>query len=91
MAQCPVCNTPGAYIGFSTIECRNPDCKHYVVFQEEVCPCCGKVGHQPGEAPDALMHIDTVDTSIPGPGTPSHADPSYCPPGYSVEPQGDPS
>ncbi len=47
MAQCPICNTPGAYIGFSTIECRNPDCEHFVIFEEEVCPCCGQAGHNP--------------------------------------------
>ena len=47
MPNCPNCNTPGAYVGFSTVECRNPDCSHFVVFEEKICPCCGKVGHEP--------------------------------------------
>ena len=47
MAQCPICKTPGAYIGFFTVECRNPDCEHFALFEEPVCPCCGQVGHNP--------------------------------------------
>ena len=47
MALCPVCHTPGAYVGFSAVECRNPDCDHFVLFEEEICPCCGKSGHMP--------------------------------------------
>jgi len=47
MPICPICNTPGAYIGFNTIECLNPRCVHYKVHEEEICPCCGKVGHTP--------------------------------------------
>lgn len=47
MAECPLCKTPGAYIGFNSVECRNPDCEHFVLFEEEVCPCCGQPGHTP--------------------------------------------
>jgi formylglycine-generating enzyme required for sulfatase activity len=28
--KCPTCRTEGAYIGFSTIECCNPSCSHYI-------------------------------------------------------------
>jgi hypothetical protein len=47
MDLCPVCKTPGAYIGFNTVECRNPDCEHFVIVEEKVCPCCGRVDHLP--------------------------------------------
>ena len=49
MALCPVCQSPGAYIGFSSIECRNQHCEHFVLFEEILCPCCGKPGHVPSE------------------------------------------
>lgn len=48
MPACPNCNTPGAYIGFNSVECLNPRCVHYTVREEEICPCCGKPGHIPG-------------------------------------------
>lgn len=47
MERCPSCNTPGAYIGFNTVECHNPNCEHYVIEEEKVCPCCGRVDHLP--------------------------------------------
>lgn len=28
--NCPVCNTSGAYIGLSKVECRNTACRHHV-------------------------------------------------------------
>jgi hypothetical protein len=48
MPKCPVCKTPGAYVGFNTIECRNPRCVHFMIEEEDICPCCGKKGHTPG-------------------------------------------
>ena len=27
--KCPTCGAHGAYIGFNTIECPNPNCRHY--------------------------------------------------------------
>ncbi len=45
MALCPVCKTPGAYVGFSSVECRNPRCAHFVIEEEKICPCCGIRGH----------------------------------------------
>ena len=47
MANCPVCKTPGAYVGFNSIECRNPHCIHFLLEEEDICPCCGKKGHTP--------------------------------------------
>jgi hypothetical protein len=29
MSLCPTCKTPGAYVGFTSVECRNPDCQHF--------------------------------------------------------------
>lgn len=26
---CPACGNEGTYVGFNTIECPNPDCRHY--------------------------------------------------------------
>jgi hypothetical protein len=26
---CPTCGTPAAYVGFTTVECRNAGCQHY--------------------------------------------------------------
>ena len=49
MTRCPDCGTPGAYLGFNTIECRNPKCVHFVIEEEAICPCCGKRGHVPGQ------------------------------------------
>jgi hypothetical protein len=73
MALCPVCHTPGAYVGFSAIECRNPDCSHFVLFEEEVCPCCGKAGHQP--EPGGSYCSGSVDPDL--------LDPNLLPPGFS--------
>lgn len=43
MANCPKCNTPGAYIGMKEIECKNPNCEHFVIPTDAcLCPCCGK-------------------------------------------------
>ena len=52
MPNCPACKTPGAYVGFNSIECRNPRCVHFTIEEEDICPCCGKKGHTPG--PDFL-------------------------------------
>ncbi len=30
MPNCPECNTPSAYVGFTVVECLNPQCRHYV-------------------------------------------------------------
>ena len=27
--RCPTCGAHGAYIGFNTVECPNPNCRHY--------------------------------------------------------------
>jgi hypothetical protein len=34
--KCPLCRTPGAYIGFSEVTCRNPDCIHGEAAKKEV-------------------------------------------------------
>lgn len=47
MANCPACKTPGAYVGFNSVECRNPRCIHFTIEEEDICPCCGKKGHTP--------------------------------------------
>src|SRR5437870_3598448 len=28
-AKCPSCGDPNAYVGFSSVECPNPNCKNY--------------------------------------------------------------
>ncbi len=45
MANCPQCQTPGAYVGFSSIECRNMDCPHFVFREEKASPDCGQEEH----------------------------------------------
>lgn len=74
MAKCPVCDTPGAYVGFNSIECRNKDCEHYK-FEEKknVCGCCGSEGHFSAECPTAQS---------------SEYDESGPPPNYSGSPDG---
>ena len=75
MAQCPVCQTPGAYVGFSSIECRNPKCEHFVLVEEYLCPCCGKADHTPDEEWDGIPRrdqngtplLDGVDPNDPNP------------------------
>lgn len=36
--DCPCCGTPNAYVGFSSIECRNPDCEHFKPEPPKVDP-----------------------------------------------------
>ena len=91
MADCPLCKTPGAYIGFNSVECRNPDCEHFVLFEEEVCPCCGQIGHnsdkhaaaqrQGGSSQDASGSQDAgqVDASNGQVGTVYLTDPTLEP------------
>jgi hypothetical protein len=64
MAQCPVCQTPGAYVGFSSVECRNPQCEHFVLVEEHVCPCCGKPDHTPEEGWDGIMRRDSNGNAV---------------------------
>jgi hypothetical protein len=68
MPRCPVCDSPGAYIGFNTIECRNPQCEHFVYEQAATCPCCGRTDHIPETAadydPDGIMLNDPL--GMPG-------------------------
>ncbi|HYG73534.1 MAG TPA: hypothetical protein VEK08_00775 [Planctomycetota bacterium] len=73
MANCPICKTPGAYVGFSTVECRNPDCEHFCINEEKVCPCCGKVGHTPDlaeDAADASQMIGSIQVNGSGGNSP---------------------
>lgn len=46
MARCPECDTPGAYIGWRDIECKNSKCKHFKITEEPICPCYGVAGHK---------------------------------------------
>jgi len=81
MATCPVCNTPGAYIGFSSVECRNPDCEHFTIEEDKICPCCGKVGHIPSDskdAADANQMIGSIQIPTTG-GDPDDSDDSAGP------------
>ncbi|HYF50844.1 MAG TPA: hypothetical protein VEJ63_15625 [Planctomycetota bacterium] len=92
MSNCPICNTPGAYIGFSTVECRNPDCSHYEPKLEELCPCCGVAGHRPEFEISESVPADNFDPSIPaysgssgyGNGPAFSSEPSA----YSADPAG---
>lgn len=45
--KCPHCNTPNAYVGFNSVECKNSRCKHFEPTEEIICPCCGISGHTP--------------------------------------------
>ncbi|HLX63225.1 MAG TPA: hypothetical protein VKX17_18280 [Planctomycetota bacterium] len=70
MANCPVCNTPGAYIGFNSVECRNPRCIHFTIEEEDICPCCGKKGHTP--SPDFIRRrARAKQAQTPGAAQPS--------------------
>jgi rRNA maturation protein Nop10 len=42
--KCPECGER-AYVGFNSIECPNPQCKHFTITEETICPCCGEKGH----------------------------------------------
>jgi hypothetical protein len=83
MPKCPLCNTPGAYVGFSSVECRNPKCTNYVQAMESLCPCCGVAGHTPSEdSVDNSVQVDYVDPSLPN----TVAQPGYGGPGFNGEP-----
>ena len=32
MSKCPVCGSEAYYVGFTTIECKNPMCKHFLAM-----------------------------------------------------------
>ena len=64
MARCPICQTPGAYVGFSAIECRNLDCAHFVFVEERVCPRCGEVGHLSDEECACATAVDAVGAAL---------------------------
>lgn len=64
MAKCPTCGTPGAYVGFSSIECRNSKCIHFVQNEELICPCCGIAGHDLGLS--ELTSLPPSDEEAPG-------------------------
>jgi hypothetical protein len=66
MAKCPKCRTDGAYVGFSSIECRNPDCEHYVIVEELICPCCGS-NHKLEDCATALSYDVGLDLSVKTP------------------------
>jgi hypothetical protein len=70
MANCPKCGSPGAYVGFNSVECRNPKCIHFVIEEEAICPCCGKRGHVPGQKAGAKKSdaSDPQDVDAPQPG-----------------------
>ena len=83
MATCPICQWPGAYVGFSSVECRNPSCEHFVLVEEKLCPCCGKAFHEPNEDCDSAraadgsfaINIDGDPSMSPGgPGSPNYSD-----------------
>ncbi len=76
MALCPICHTPGAYVGFTVVECRNPECTHFKPLPAaEACPSCDPTTHdcQFGgiDIPDANNASGNV---VPGLGT------GYAPP-----------
>ncbi len=35
MPNCTACGTPGAYIGFTSVECRNPSCAHFALIEDK--------------------------------------------------------
>lgn len=66
MTKCPKCGTPEAYIGFNSIECRNPDCEHFVLEEKKTCGCCGKDDHGVESCPSTLSE-DYDDSGGNGP------------------------
>lgn len=66
MALCPSCHSPGAYVGFTVIECRNPECTHFKVMVEEAeaCQCCAG-DQQSGEGCERqVCPIDPSDPTL---------------------------
>lgn len=90
MPNCPICNTPGAYVGFSSVECRNPDCAHYEPKMEALCPCCGIAGHRPEYESTQSISVDSFDPSIPAIGGSGMGGPAFNsePSSYSSDPAG---
>jgi len=65
MASCPICGTPGAYVGFNSIECRNKKCEHFVLQETLSCGCCGG-DHFTVECPSGkASEGDSDDSSLP--------------------------
>ena len=54
MAKCPECGEPDAYVGYSSVECRNKKCKHFKLDRRLICSCCGGEGHSYVECPKSL-------------------------------------
>lgn len=86
MPKCPVCDTPGAYVGFNSIECRNKDCKHFKIDEEKKCACCGG-GHTIEFCPNSIS-AEYDDSGGNGPPSSYSAggDCSGPNPNYSSEP-----
>lgn len=55
MPKCPECGAARAYVGFSSVECRNPKCRHY---KPQICPYCKKDGHFEEDCPNKTRIID---------------------------------
>lgn len=83
MPRCPICETPGAYIGFSTIECRNPKCEHFVFEEAKTCGCCGG-SHDSTDCPTGGLTERYDDSGGNGPPSSYSASssgsvpPDYC-------------
>ena len=42
MSNCPACKSPDAYIGFVSVECGNPECRHFSEAMRKAIPqACG--------------------------------------------------
>ena len=60
MAECPDCKAPNAYVGFSSIECRNKNCTHFKLELKPACGCCGSFDH---ETPGCKRTDDNDDST----------------------------
>lgn len=49
--NCPKCNAPNAYVGFSAVECENPECAHYKTPMTPSPKCVNDHLFTPAEQP----------------------------------------
>lgn len=73
--KCPVCNSDGAYVGLSVVECLNTDCRHFRQIEVDVADLQRQLAGTPCDSETILttspVHWRGYQSSIPLRGRPT--------------------
>jgi hypothetical protein len=80
MPNCPICDAADAYIGFSTIECKNRNCEFYNddYASKSSCGYCGSSEHRSAECPVKEEAKEDTDSSNGPPSNYSAGNGNTC-------------